>query len=107
MLAKKSKMIFNHETQRGRFEIEIVEIGFEERKEYKDIRIKFSIKVKGDNPNWKIEFSDVRGRIKSINDSEKLIEKIAEEIKTRINQDEQGCFDIGEPILDLTANQKI
>lgn len=101
-------MIFNHETQRGRFEIEIIETGFEERKEYKDVRIKFSIKVRCiGNSNWKIEFSDVRGRIESVDNRQKLIEKIISEVKIRINQDEQGRFDIGEPVLDLTTNQKI
>lgn len=105
---QKEKTTFNYETQRGNFEIEIIEIGFEERKEYKDIRLKFSIKIKiNDNPNWKIEFSDVTGRIKKINDKQKLIEKIIDEIKNRINQDEQGRFNIGDLILDLTTNQKI
>lgn len=105
---KKDKTIFNHETQRGSFEIEIIKIGFEKRKQYEDIRLKFSIKIKiKDNPNWKIEFSDVTGRIKKIDDRQKLIEKIIDEIKIRINQDEQGCFNIGDLILDLTTNPKI
>lgn len=75
----------------------------EVRNAYKDIRIKFSIKVKNtDNPDWNIRFADTRGRIQKMEDKEKLVTKLTDEIKIRIDKDEQGDFYIGEPTLDLT-----
>lgn len=92
-----------HETSRGHFKIEITEKEKETRDAYNDIRFKFSINVKNiDSPSWNIQFADTRGRIKNIEDKEKLVEKLIDEIKIRINQDEQGDFYIGEPTLDIT-----
>jgi len=100
---RQGKMIFKHETQRGHFEIEVIEMENEIRKIYQDVRIKFSIKVKNiDDLNWNIKFADTRGRIQKMEDKEKLVNKLVDEIKIRIDKDEQGDFYIGEPTLDLT-----
>jgi len=97
-------MNFTHKTEsRGTFEVELIEKGTEERKVYNDVRIKFSINITNtENPMWNIKFADVVGRIRTNEDKEKLITKVIEEIKKRIDMDQQGDFYIGEPTLDLT-----
>ena len=101
--SQQNKMIFDYKTVRGHFTIEIVEMENEIRNVYKDIRTKYSIKVRNnDDLNWNIKFADTRGRIQKVEEKEKLINKLVDEVKIRIDKDEQGDFYIGEPTLDLT-----
>ncbi len=100
---QQEKMIFKYGTMRGSFKIEVTEIKNEIRNAHQDIRLQFSINVKNlDDLNWNIKFADTRGRIQKMEDREKLINKLLDEIKIRIDKDEQGDFYIGEPTLDLT-----
>lgn len=94
-------MKFNHKTSRGNFIIKVIESELEKRDSYKDIRFKFSITIKCENySNWKIDFSDVRGRISKIEDKERLIDELKNKIKLFIDKDEQGEYSMSD--LDLT-----
>jgi hypothetical protein len=96
-------MNFTYKTIRGNFEIEVIENEPKKREAYNDIRIKYTIDVKcKDFSNWNIKFADTVGRIQKIEDKDKLLNKLVEEIKKRLDMDEQGDFYIGEPTLDLT-----
>ncbi|MCG2695141.1 hypothetical protein L6261_03625 [Candidatus Parcubacteria bacterium] len=94
-------MKFNYKTSRGNFIIKVIESEPEKREAYNDVRFKFSITIKCENyPNWKINFSNVRGRISKIEDKERLIDELKNKIKLFIDKDEQGEYSISD--LDLT-----
>jgi uncharacterized membrane-anchored protein YjiN (DUF445 family) len=99
-------IIFYHKTERGNFKIEITQTKVDMRKPYQDFTINFSIDVKNeDYPEWKVKINNVTGRISRMEDRDKLIEKLTEEIKFIINKDEQGDCSVGAPTMDLTVKK--
>ena len=90
-------MSIPYKTVRGNFKIDIIEKQNTHRDAYNDISIKFDVKVENvDNPEWIITFPEVIGHITRIEDKNKLVDKIVEEIKKRINLDQPGIFSIGD-----------
>ncbi len=107
--SKENKCIsFTYESyNRGIFEINISEEEINERPAYKDIQIKFSVKIKNkDYPKWKVLINNPFGYISNIADKVKLIERLKDEIRIIINMDEMGEFNIEGRVLDLSNRQK-
>lgn len=100
---KENKTVFYYKTSRGNFRVEIIELSFVERREYKDIVVDFCVNISNeDYLDWKIEIDNPRGMVRKIEDKDKLIKKLKNKIKEIINKDEQGCFCIGDRYMNLT-----
>ena len=92
------------------FVIEIIENKIIPRSIYKDVKISYILKIENKNdPTWKIPISDPSGYINDKQDRNKLLNKVMEEVKKRIDLycDDNDVDDIiiGEPTLDLTVRR--
>ncbi|MBD3359571.1 MAG: hypothetical protein GF365_02590 [Candidatus Buchananbacteria bacterium] len=84
-------MIDKYTTDRGEFDILVEELNSKKLDGYDEYRVGLGIKVENiTNPDWEVLFAPVNGKIKSLDDMNRLLKKCIEIIKNKIDLDING-----------------